>query len=52
MANTDQLERKLQRWVGARVIDQEAADRIRGFESSSPESAGTRWPVVLAKEGQ
>ena len=47
MANTDQLERNLQRWVEARILDPQAADRIRSFEMST-ESAAMRWPVVLA----
>ena len=34
MANTDQLERNLQRWVEARILDPQAADRIRSFEMS------------------
>lgn len=47
MATTDQLEQKLQRWVEASVIDTQAAERIRKFETSV-DSAGIRWPVVLA----
>jgi uncharacterized membrane protein len=47
MAPTDQLETKLQRWVEAKVIDPEAAGRIRAFELSS-EPPGLRWPAVLA----
>jgi len=47
MANTDQLEQKLQRWVEASIIDGVAADRIRAFEASA-ESPGMGWPVVLA----
>ena len=52
MNTTDQLEQKLQRWVEAGLIDAEAAQRIRSFESSphgrAPRGHGLRWPVVLA----
>jgi uncharacterized membrane protein len=47
MTHRDQLERRLERWVEAKVIDSEAAERIRAFELSA-EPTGLRWPVVLA----
>lgn len=47
MPITEQLERKLQIWVEAKVIEPEAAGRIRTFEASA-EQTGARWPVVLA----
>ncbi len=47
MTVTDQLERKLQSWVDAGVIEAQAADRIRSFELSAKPGA-LRWPVVLA----
>src|ERR1017187_695854 len=47
MATSEQLEQKLQQWVAASVIDSQAADRIRDFETSH-DTRGMRWPVILA----
>src|SRR5260221_3401467 len=41
------LEKDLDRWVEARLIDPLTATRIREFESSS-EKKGLRWPAILA----
>jgi uncharacterized membrane protein len=46
MAITEQIEQKLQTWVGANLIDAEVAGRIRSFESSH--ESRTRWPIVVA----
>lgn len=42
------LDRSLQRWLEARLIDTAAADRIRAFEAERERRGGRRWPVVLA----
>src|SRR5215467_14608420 len=47
MPISDQLEEKLQEWLGASIVDPAAADRIRAYESSRGPQR-TRWPVVLA----
>jgi uncharacterized membrane protein len=41
------LEKDLDRWVDARLIDPLTATRIREFENSS-EKKGLRWPAILA----
>jgi uncharacterized membrane protein len=41
------LEKQLQRWVDARLIDAAAAGRIRQFEEESGKGR-LRWPAVLA----
>jgi uncharacterized membrane protein len=46
MAITEQLEQKLQTWVGASLIEAGTAARIRAFESS--QESKTRWPIVVA----
>jgi uncharacterized membrane protein len=40
------LERKLQRWTEAHIIDSATADRILQFERRGGE--GRRWPAILA----
>jgi len=47
MAILDQLERQLQRWVEAGIVDSQSAGRIREFEAVR-ESPGMRWPVIFA----
>ncbi len=47
MAVSDSLEKKLQRWVGAGILDPPAADRIRAFEASAS-GTGIRWQVIIA----
>src|SRR5262249_53903475 len=41
------LEKQLQRWTDARLIDSATADRILQFEKDSGKK-GLRWPAVLA----
>lgn len=48
MPATDQLERQLEQWTKAGVIDASAAGRIREFESAREGTRGVRWPVVFA----
>ncbi|MGH9794845.1 MAG: DUF2157 domain-containing protein [Candidatus Acidiferrales bacterium] len=42
------LEKSLERWQAAGLLDAAAAARIRSFESQQDQSGGMRWPVVLA----
>src|SRR6516225_3381578 len=44
----DVLNRKLDRWVSAGVMDLNTAERIRAFEESERSREGLRWPVLLA----
>lgn len=46
MAGT--LEKRLERWVLAGVVDASTAARIRTFEDSQSSSERLRWPVLLA----
>jgi uncharacterized membrane protein len=46
MANP--LDKQLERWVSARVVDAGTAARIRTFEESQSSSERLRWPVLLA----
>jgi uncharacterized membrane protein len=43
-----QLEKPVQRWTEARVIDAEAGAGILAFESGQERRATLRWPVILA----
>jgi uncharacterized membrane protein len=43
-----QLERDLDRWLAARVIDLSTVERIRRFEAEQPARARLRWPTILA----
>src|SRR5215813_5644233 len=43
-----ELEPSLERWVEARLIDAEQADRIRAFESAQAPVRRARWPVIVA----
>jgi uncharacterized membrane protein len=42
------LEKRLERWVSAGVMDAVTAARIRTFEESQSSSERLRWPVLLA----
>ncbi|MGH9790602.1 MAG: DUF2157 domain-containing protein [Candidatus Acidiferrales bacterium] len=42
------LEKSLERWQAAGLLDAATAARIRSFESQQDPSGGLRWPVVLA----
>ncbi len=42
------LEKQLERWLSAGVLDAGAAARIRSFEQSEAPSERLRWPVLLA----
>jgi predicted membrane protein DUF2157 len=42
------VEKNLEQWVAAGVLDAAAAARIRAFEQSRRSSEGLRWPVLLA----
>ena len=44
----DALNKKLERWVSAGVVDPATAARIRKFEESQGSSERLRWPVLLA----
>ena len=45
---TDALNKRLDRWIGAGVMDANTAARIRAFEESERSIEGLRWPVLLA----
>ncbi|PYU80786.1 MAG: DUF2157 domain-containing protein [Acidobacteria bacterium] len=42
------LDKQLERWISARVVDASTAARIRTFEESQGSSERLRWPVLLA----
>ncbi len=42
------LDKQLERWVSAGVVDASTAARIRTFEESQGSSERLRWPVLLA----
>jgi uncharacterized membrane protein len=44
----DALEKRLERWLSAGVVDAGTAARIRTFEESRSSSERLRWPVLLA----
>jgi len=44
----DAIEKRLERWVSAGVVDAGTAARIRTFEESQSSSERLRWPVLLA----
>jgi uncharacterized membrane protein len=46
MANP--LDKQLERWISAGVVDASTAARIRTFEESQRPSERLRWPVLLA----
>ncbi len=45
---TDALNKRLDRWINAGVVDANTAERILAFEESERSSEGLRWPVLLA----
>jgi uncharacterized membrane protein len=44
----DTLQKSLERWTSAGVVDAATAQRIRAFEDSRRSGERLRWPVVLA----
>src|SRR5258708_30244114 len=46
MANA--LDKRLERWVSAGIVDAGTAARIKTFEESQNSSERLRWPVLLA----
>jgi len=42
------LDKQLERWISARVVDASTAARIRTFEESQGSSERLRWPILLA----
>jgi len=44
----DPLDKRLERWISAGVVDASTAARIRTFEESQGSSERLRWPVLLA----
>src|SRR5215831_11075710 len=44
----DALNKRLDRWISAGVMDANTAARIRTFEESERSKEGLRWPVLLA----
>lgn len=45
---TDALNKRLDRWISAGVMDANTAARIRAFEGSERSKEGLRWRVLLA----
>lgn len=45
---TNPIDKRLDRWVSAGVVDTDTAARIRTFEESQGSSERLRWPVLLA----
>ena len=45
---TDTLQKNLDRWISAGVLDAGVAARIRSFEESRGSGERLRWPVLLA----
>jgi len=45
---TDVLNKRLDRWISAGVMNGNTAARIRAFEESERSKEGLRWPVLLA----
>jgi uncharacterized membrane protein len=44
----DAVNKRLDRWIRAGVVDASTAERIRAFEESERSREGLRWPVLLA----
>src|SRR5437773_4021575 len=44
----DTLQKRLERWISAGVVDASTASRIRTFEESESSGERLRWPVLLA----
>ena len=45
---TDALNKRLDRWISAGLVDANTAGRIRAFEESERSNEGLRWPILLA----
>jgi len=45
---TDVLNKRLDRWISAGVMDANTAARLRAFEESERSKEGLRWPMLLA----
>lgn len=45
---TDALNKRLDRWISAGVVDADTAGRIRTFEEAERSNEGLRWPILLA----
>ena len=43
----DTLQKRLERWISAGVVDASTASRIRTFEESQGSGERLRWPVLL-----
>jgi uncharacterized membrane protein len=44
----DLVEKKVERWLAAGIVDANSAARIRAYEQSQGSSERLRWPVLLA----
>ena len=44
----DALEKRLERWISAGVVDASTAARIKTFEESQSSGERLHWPVLLA----
>ena len=44
----DSLEKQLERWVAAGIVDPATTARIRAFEAAQAPGERLRWPVLLA----
>ena len=44
----DAMQKNLDRWIAAGILDRTTAGRIRAFEESRGSGEGLRWPVLLA----
>jgi uncharacterized membrane protein len=44
----DLVEKKVEQWLSAGVVDANTAERIRAYEQSQGSSERLRWPVLLA----
>lgn len=42
------IEPEIQRWVDARIIDLNTAERIRLYERDKDKSKGLSWPIIIA----
>jgi Predicted membrane protein (DUF2157) len=44
----EKIEKKVERWLAAGIVDSPTAERIRKFEAEHRESERRRWPVHIA----
>jgi hypothetical protein len=44
----DAMQKNLDRWIAAGILDPTTAGRIRTFEQSRGSGERLRWPVLLA----